>query len=133
MNNIDYQRFRARIEHEDNLLNQRTGLFLTANGLGAVAVGLNTLAGAGLLLVAVATLVNLFWLLCGIQNAMVLKSLTSSYIENADDAVDAIVRNSTDCIPVFLNPSSILGIYLPVAILAGWIFGFLYIDIPATV
>lgn len=59
-NEIDAPRFRARIEHEDNLLNQRTGLFLTANGLGAVAVGLNSIHNADLLFVVVAILVNVF-------------------------------------------------------------------------
>jgi hypothetical protein len=49
--NIDWGRCRAHIEHEDGLLNQRTGLFLTANGLAAVAVGL--IPSAALVLVVI--------------------------------------------------------------------------------
>ena len=128
MKNLDTSHFRSRIEHEDNLLNQRTGLFLTANGLGAVAVGLGTFDQANLFFVVVATLVNILWLLCGIQNVLVLNNLTTTYIENAGDAVDDIVRESMRCIPVLLNPSNILGIFLPVVILFGWLTGVLYFD-----
>ena len=130
MDNLDFSKLRARIEHEDKLLNQRTAIFLTANGLGAVAIGLNTLEKADILLVVVASVVNILWLLCGIQNVLVLKNLTTEYIQNSKDAIDAIVRKSTICIPLAFNPSNILGIYLPLVVLAAWLVGFVYLDIP---
>ena len=127
-NEIDVNKFRARIEHEDNLLNQRTGLFLTANGLGAVAVGLNSIYNADLLFIVVVILVNLFWLLCGIQNVLVLKSLTTIYISTTNDSIDDIVRNSTKPIPILLNPTNLLGLFLPAVILMGWLVGILCFD-----
>ena len=78
MPKFDQETFRNRIEHEDNLLNQRTGLFLTANGLGAVAVGVDPVADAVSLFLAVALIINLLWILCGLQNVLVLKDLRRS-------------------------------------------------------
>ncbi len=123
LDNIDPVRCRARIEHEDGLLNQRTGLFLTANGPGSVAVGLIPSAAADLVLVLVVIIANILWLLAGVQTVCALRGLTTIYIAKANDRVDGIVRNSLAWAPRWLNVSNILGLHIPLIVTVGWIVG----------
>lgn len=127
MQDFDKRVFRARIEHEDNLLNQRTALFLTANGLGAVAVGIGSPGGGFALFISIASIVNVLWILCGVQSVLVLKGLTAIYIEQTNDPVDQLVRRSITSFPIALNPSNLLGLYLPVVIFIGWLLGAIYV------
>lgn len=127
MQDFDKRVFRARIEHEDNLLNQRTALFLTANGLGAVAVGIGSPGGGFVLFISIASIVNVLWILCGVQSVLVLKGLTAIYIEQTNDPVDQLVRRSITSFPIALNPSNLLGLYLPVVIFIGWLLGAIYV------
>lgn len=123
MSNFDQETFRNRIEHEDALLNQRTGLFLTANGLGAVAMGIRTVDDAVSLFLAVVLIINAFWILCGLQSVLVLRRLTRTYVAQVDDRVDELVRDSTSWMPKPLNPSNLLGLFLPIVVFLGWLYG----------
>jgi hypothetical protein len=122
----DWERCRARIEHEDNLLNNRTNLFLVVNGLGAVAVGLTTDKSSDIVMVLVILLANVFWIIGASQTASVLKALTTEYIKGANDPIDEVVRKSMRRWPRWMRNTSILGRYIPYVVTIGWGIG-LYI------
>lgn len=58
----DVEQFRHRVEYEDGLLNTRTNLVLTLNGLGAVAVGLALPPQARLLIAALMIIIDVCWI-----------------------------------------------------------------------
>jgi len=122
---IDWVRCRARIEHEDGLLNDRTNIYLVVNGILAAAAALTHANRIAVIIGIVSILANLLWLSTGIQTASVIRSLTANYIEKADDPVDKIVRESIKCWPGMFRCTYILGIYMPALVLFGWLIGFI--------
>lgn len=67
---------RERCEYEDKLLNSRTGIVLTFNGLAAIAIGISTIALSVRILIAVVVIViDALWLPCGIEGALYIKIL----------------------------------------------------------
>lgn len=119
----DWERCRARIEHEDNLLNNRTNLFLVVNSLGAIAVGLTTDKSSDIVMVVVILLANVFWIIGASQTTSVLKALTTEYINGANDPIDAVVRRSMRRWPRWMRNTSILGRYIPHVVTIGWGIG----------
>lgn len=119
----DWKRCRARIEHEDSLLNNRTNLFLVVNGLGAVAVGLTSDNPSDIVMVVVIILANILWIIGSSQTTAVLKALTTEYINWANDPIDDIVRKSMKPWPRWMRNTSILGRYIPIIVTLGWCIG----------
>ena len=119
----DWKRCRARIEHEDDLLNSRTNLFLVVNGLGAVAVDLTSDKPSDIVMVVVILLANLFWIIGSSQSVSVIRALTDEYIDGADDPIDRVVRKSMRSWPKWMKNTSILGIYIPFIVTIGWSIG----------
>ena len=116
----DWNRCRARIKHEDHLLNNRTNLFLVVNGLGAVAIGLTQETPAAIMMTVVILLANIFWIIGCSQSVCVLKTLTSEYIQHADDPIDDLARKSMLPWPRWMRNTSILGRYIPILITLSW-------------
>jgi len=119
----NYVNYRARIEYEDSLLNNRANLFLVVNGLGAVAVELPKTNSSIFLIISVMLAINLLWFIGSIQTACIIRDLTGAYAENADDPVDKAVRKSMRRWPRWLRNTSIIGIYTPLFITIGWFVG----------
>jgi len=129
---IDWHRFRARIEHEDNLLNSRVNVFLISNGLGATAVGLAGAPGAQLAIAGVMVIVCLLLYLCTLQTAMVICSLTTEYIDEAQDPIDQRVRESLKWLPRQMRSTFILGVWVPAVVSAAWLVGLVALVIRAS-
>ena len=123
MNNIDWHRCRARIEHEDRLLNSRTSLFLVVNSIGGVAARIMPSYASSLLIICVMLVANVLWLFVGLQTSRAISSLTSLYIHEASDPIDDVVRSSLDWWPRKLRSTKILGIYIPITLTLGWLAG----------
>jgi len=119
----DWNRCRARIEHEDNLLNNRANLFLVVNSLGAVAVGITSDNLSDAVMIIVILISNIFWIIGASQSVAVLKNLTTEYIKNAKDPIDWHVRNSMHFWPRWMRNTSILGRYIPCVVTLGWGIG----------
>jgi len=121
--NIDWKACRARIEHEDKLMNARTGVFLTVNSIAAItARGVDTFATLPIV-APVMIVICLLWLLCSVQTCLVIRALTTFYTDKkngANDVIDGIARSAT--IPNhYIRATPILGIYLPCTVCIGWI------------
>jgi len=127
----DWGKCRDRIEHEDNLLNNRANLFLVVNGLGAVAVGLTSGRLSDVVMVVVILFANVLWLIGSWQTSGVLKSLTTLYVESANDPIDEVVRKSMERWPLWIRNTHILGVYIPLIITLGWGVGLVMILLSA--
>jgi len=123
----DWGNFRDRIEHEDSLLNERVNFFLVFNGLGATAFSFfNGHLGRVFIMLAV-IMINILIALCTIQTAFLIRNLTTEYMCNAHDPIDMRVRSSLGWLPRICRPTIILGIWLPVAIIAAWLLGLIVV------
>jgi len=120
---IDWNRFRARIEHEDHLLNSRVNVFLITNGLGATAIGSANGVAARLAIAGVMLVVCLLLSLCTLQTAFAIRSLTLIYIRQAQDPIDQCVRRSLAWFPRRVASTPILGVWLPLVVSAAWLVG----------
>jgi hypothetical protein len=118
-------RLKQRIQREDDLINQRTNLFLIINGLGATAVGLGSVSGAKYLIVLVAIILNGFWFILSIQCLVIIFILTKTLIDlrMEDDLPEQIVQKVLGRSLIF-RPNAILNIYIPMVITVAWIVAF---------
>lgn len=112
-------KFRKRVEVEDELLNSRTTIFLATNGLWAAVVGISNdpylMLGIGTL----GALVSIMWLMCAWQSWRVIRALTIQHLKHSHDEVDEVVGEalwSHRC-----RPTNILAQWLPGLFLAAWI------------
>lgn len=125
----DWDKCRKRIEHEDGLLNARVNIFLILNGLGAASLGLSKAYAAQVVITVVVLIVNLLLWLCTLQTALVIRSLTTEYIHDADDTIDRRVRHSLNWLPRRLRSTFILGVWLPLVLFLGWVIGLIMLII----
>ena len=117
--NANPDRFRKRIEIEDELLNSRTTIFLATNGLWAAAVGISDDPHLRLGIGTLGILVSTMWLMCAWQSWRVIRALTIQHLVHSHDEVDEVVGEalwSHRC-----RLTNILAQWLPGLFLAAWI------------
>ncbi len=119
-------RLRDRLDHEGRLLNNRTSMFLVANGLGAVAIGLGGVPGAAV--IGVLVVANGLWLLCGLQTRSAIRSLTRLHFAEKktgqiSDPADDAIREGLRWVPKNCHTTDILGLWMPLLVTAGWFAG----------
>ncbi len=120
---VDWKTCRSRIEHEDTLMNARTGVFLTINSIAAIAARGADNYDVLPIIAPIMTIICLFWFLCSIQTWLVIRNLTIFYTDEkkgAKDIIDKIARLGTTS-NRYLHATPILGIYLPCTVCIGWI------------
>ena len=127
----DWNKYRSRIEHEDNLLNARVNVFLVLNGLGAAALGLTKGYGGQIFVATTIVVVNILLALCTIQTAFVIRDLTTEYITKANDPIDKRVRHSLRWLPRRLRSTFILGVWLPLVMIVAWGVGLVMLIVAA--
>lgn len=121
MNQSKKQALRARIEYEDSLLNSRTGIFLTANGLFGVAINLKE----EWTLILFALGISILWFVVGRKQHRIIKGLTVALLgqlkDSDEDFVENIVQDESDT-NLFLRPTNILCLWLPSLAVLAWIY-----------
>lgn len=121
---------RKRVEYEDQLLNSRTGIVLTLNGLMAVATSLNLPPRVSLIPAAVIILVNIFWLPCALDAYNFIRDLTRRILETETAPMDEQIRREYVKDRFRLSPTSFISIIVPGLLLAGWILGLVLTLLP---
>lgn len=112
---------RKRVEYEDQLLNSRTSIVLTLNGLMAVAASL-TIAGAARLAVAgVIVIVNLLWIPCALEAYGYIRVLTLRLKESAVAPIDEQIRQDFLANRFRVGMTRFMSIIIPGLLLVGWI------------
>ena len=112
--------YRERIEHEDGLLNSRTGIFLVPAGLLITALSVATTEPLKTLICAVGFLTACIWWVCVWQSWLVIRSLTKAYLkEVADNPVEVVVKAALIG-PGILRPTDLLARVLPAIFFLAW-------------
>ena len=120
---FEWGEFRKRIEYEDAQLATRVNVFLVFNALAAATFSLATNSGTRLMTSAVVVIANLLLCLLTVQTAWLVRCLTTEYMRNANDPIDARVRRHLRWAPRLFRSNFILGIWLPLVILVAWVIG----------
>jgi heme/copper-type cytochrome/quinol oxidase subunit 2 len=115
---------RSRIEYEDGLLNDRTGIFLVANSLIGVAAQLDAHPAKHIVIVVFAIAICIFWVVVGYKHYCVIGTLTRAYLKELEDSggdpIEELVQNASS-IWLPLRPTNILSLWLPGAALIAWL------------
>lgn len=128
----DFQKFRDRIVYEDQMLNQRTGIVLTINGLVAIANVIDLNNDTPILLPIAIFIINVFWLLCAIEAWRFIARL-SQILRNDQENVPVDVREHIaftknwlrfklgQCsLSLRLGPTKTLGLIVPLVLSLAW-------------
>jgi hypothetical protein len=124
----DAEKFRERVKYEDELLNTRTNIVLTLNGLGAIAMG--TAADGGSLgsfyvplsMSVLMIAIDVLWIVCAFEAASFIRALTVEIHRSGAAPADEIFRQKFRAAGhVRLPPTRYIGIIMPILVLVGWV------------
>jgi hypothetical protein len=123
----DGERFRRRVEYEDDLLNTRMNIILTMNGLAAVAVGLSLPAPARLIVAIIMIIADASWIPRALEASRFIGALTQRLKESRDTAPsDEVFRWEIVHRPRRVGTTKFMAVVIPSLLLAGWIVAVLY-------
>ncbi|MBI3417936.1 MAG: hypothetical protein HY043_21815 [Verrucomicrobia bacterium] len=123
----DAERFRHRVEYEDELLNARTTIVLELNGLAAIAVGLPLPQPTRLCIVIIMMIIDAVWISLAAEAAQFITKLSNKLRENNDSAPsDEVFRWQVVDQPGRIGPTKFFGVVMPLLLFLGWVFAVLY-------
>lgn len=123
----DAERFRRRVEYEDTLLNTRTGIVLTLNGLAAVAINLSQHRLPRLIVAVVIIFIDSLWIPRALEASRFISALVRRLRESRDTAPpDEVFRWEVFQQPRRLGTTKFMAVLVPSVLLAGWIVAVLY-------
>ncbi len=116
-----------RIQYEDSVLNTRTGIVLTFNGLMAIAVSQNLPGCPKFIASLIVFILNLLWLTCSIEAWLVIRSLIrpirKAKYKTIDERIRLMVLNSYLRIGLKrlrIGPTKLFGVVMPLLLVVGW-------------
>lgn len=112
-----------RVEYEDQLLNSRTGIVLTLNGLMAVAAAMTLPAAARIVTATVIIIVNVLWLVCSLDARDYLRGLHAHINKPDRTPIDEKIRIELQKGRFRISSTFFMSFWVPFLLLAGWIFG----------
>lgn len=122
----DAETFRNRIEYEDELLNSRTNIILTMNGLAAVAAGLSLSGPARLSIAIIMISVNVLWIPRALEASKFIGALVGRMKESKSSApIDEVFRWDLVHRPKRMGTTVFVAVVVPSLLLLGWIVGVL--------
>jgi hypothetical protein len=119
------KQFRRRIEYEDKLLNSRTNIVLTLNGLAAVAANFSQSIAVRLCISLVIMTVDALWLVCAVDARWLITKLTERLKQSNETPADEVFRYKIQKGRTRISSTRFICIILPILLLLGWIFGLL--------
>lgn len=120
----DAERFRRRVEYEDELLNTRTNVILTMNGLAGVAAGLSPASSLPGVVVVLMIVINACWLPRAWEASRFIGALTVRMKESKETApIDEVFRWGIVRKPHRVGSTKFMAVVLPALLLGGWIYG----------
>jgi hypothetical protein len=121
--------FHDRADHEDQLHASRTDLFVSFNGIMAVAVGFADDKQVKLIFVAMVLLVNVAWALWAPNARIFVRALRDAGSTRCDESLWATRIGPTEMHKIrrwFTDPLTILTIYFPRTLVLGWFILLIY-------
>lgn len=123
----DVVALRKRVEYEDQLLNSRTSIVLTLNGLMAVAVSLSLPAAARALVTLIIIIVNALWIVCSLDAQHYIHSLTARIHSSGRVPIDENVRSEVQKGRFRIGSTRFMSLIVPSLLLTGWVIGLLLV------
>jgi len=111
---------RKRIEYEDQLLNSRTSVVLTLNGLMAIAASLTIPPAARIAVAGVIIIVDLLWIPCAFEAYGYIKVLTMRLKDSAAAPIDERIRQDFLTKRFRIGTTRFMSIIIPKLLLLGW-------------
>ena len=119
----DVTALRRRVEYEDQLLNSRTSVVLTLNGLIAVAASLSLPGYARLVTVLIIIIINLLWIVCSLDAQHFIHSLSAKIHESGQAPIDEKYRKEVQKSRFRIGSTLFMSLIVPILLLGGWILG----------
>ena len=117
----DAERFRRRIEYEDALLNTRTDLVLTINGLAAVAVSLSLPPFIRGIVAVIIIVIDLLWIPRALEASRFISALSGRLKESPDTTPsDEVFRWDVVYRPKRIGTTKFIAVVIPFLLLIGW-------------
>jgi hypothetical protein len=124
----DGERFRHRVEYEDDLLNTRMNIILTMNGLAAVAVGLALPGPARFIVAIIMIIADAFWIPRAVEASRFIGALTQRLKDSKEAAPpDELFRWEVVHRPHRVGTTKFMAVVIPSLLLAGWVVAILYV------
>lgn len=118
---------RKRVEFEDQLLNSRTSIVLTLNGLIAVAVGLTLPPFVKLVISLIIIVINVLWIVCSLDAQHLIHSLTAKIQDSDQIPIDERIRKHVRKNRFRIGSTKFMATIIPALLLFAWILGLLLI------
>ena len=117
---------RKRVEYEDQLLNSRTAIVLTLNGLMAIAASMSLPVASRIVTATVIVLVNALWIVCSLDTQHYIHGLTTRINESGQAPIDEKIRKELQKRKRYrIGSTRFMSLFVPGLLLAGWLFGLL--------
>jgi hypothetical protein len=117
--------FRRRVEYEDVLLNTRTNIVLTLNGLVAVAASFTHSVPIRLSIVVVIIISNILWLWCALDARWFISKLSEELRRSNEIPADEAFRHKVQEGRLRIGTTRYMSTYLPGLLLVAWAGGLL--------
>ena len=124
---MNHKAIRERTVEEDALLGSRTTAFLIGNGFVLTALGSSSEMAYAWVIAVFGFILSVVWILTTIQSYRVIQSLHKFRIDvDAQDSINNLVVSKTfwkaGYLSTLLGPTALIAIWLPLIVLALWIF-----------
>lgn len=123
MTEAEAREVRARVEYEDSVLNARTNIVLTLNGLFAIAVGLSLPPGPKICATGIIIVLDLLWVNCALDALHLIKTLTGKLAESGATPKHEVLRYEAQRGRFRLPPTIFLSVIVPIMLAGGWVVG----------
>ena len=121
----DVTELRERVHYEDQLLNSRTNIVLTLNGLMAIAASFSLPTGAKLVLAIVIIVVDALWIVCSLDAKHYIKLLTVRINESGKAPISERIREEDKQDRFRIGSTRFMTLVIPSLLLTGWVLGLL--------
>lgn len=116
---------RRRVEYEDQLLNSRTAIVLTLNGLMAVAAGLSLPEIARIITAVIIIFVDALWIVCSLDAQHYIHDLTARINLSEHTPIDETIRGELKKHWFRIGTTFFTSVVIPALLLVGWVLGLL--------
>ncbi len=117
------------MEYEDQLLNSRTAIVLTLNGLMAVAASFSLPAAVRILTAIIIIIVDALWIVCSLDAQHYINTLTKKIHESGMPPIDEVVRRDAQQYRLRLSSTRFMSLVIPSLLLAGWVLSLMLVVI----
>ena len=112
-----------RVEYEDQLLNSRTTIVLTLNGLMAVAASCSLPNTSKIIIALIISVVNMLWIVCSLDAQRYIHGLITRINLSEHNPIAERIRGELHQYWFRIGSTRFMSLVIPVLLLVGWVVG----------